>query len=34
MANFDYILSITGDCSYAGVGAITIEPFGGTPHIR
>lgn len=31
MANFDYILSITGDCSYAGVGAITIEPFGGTP---
>jgi hypothetical protein len=31
MANFNYILSITGDCSGLGTGVVNVEPFGGTP---
>lgn len=31
MSAFDYIISVTGDCSHVGAGAISIQPIGGTP---
>ena len=31
MAQFNYILQITGDCQSVGAGAINITPTGGTP---
>ena len=31
MAQFNYILQITGDCQSVGAGAISITPTGGTP---
>lgn len=31
MSAFNYILSVTGDCSHTSAGAISIQPFGGTP---
>jgi len=31
MASFNYLVSVTGDCSHNSVGSISILPFGGTP---
>lgn len=31
MAGFNYLLSVTGDCSNTGAGVIRIQPSGGTP---
>ena len=31
MSLFNYTISVTGDCSHVGVGAISILPYDGTP---
>jgi len=31
MAGFSYILNVTGDCSYQGVGVVSVLPVDGTP---